>query len=403
MSKLLVADTNVILRNIESLQEYNVVLLSHVLIELDRHKSSSNKELAYKARKATRYIKENRDKFTFDSKVYDGSLLGEGYTNKYEDYNIVQACLINEYGIITEDVLLSYVAEGFGIEVVELNDDSGDSEDYNGYKEVYMLPDQVKDVYQNLNLNQWDLLINEYLLIRDEVVGDLIDALKWNGDCLVGINAKGFNSMNLGKFKPKDHYQQCALDSLSSNQVTMIKGRAGTGKSLISLSYAWSQVEREKYNKLIIFCNPVNAGKTSSKLGFYKGDKDSKLIDGNLGAILSSKFGDKSQVDALILSGRLVLYPFADIRGVDVQDAIVWVVEAENLDVSLLKIAVQRIAESSKLIIDGDYKQVDSDLFEGLNNGMRRMTEVFKGRDMYGEVELQNVYRSRIAEIADEM
>ena len=34
---------------------------------------------------------------------------------------------------------------------------------------------------------------------------------------------------------------------------------------------------------------------------------------------------------------------------------------------------------------------------------MRRMSEVFRGQPCYGEVELQKIYRSAIAEIAEKM
>ena len=37
------------------------------------------------------------------------------------------------------------------------------------------------------------------------------------------------------------------------------------------------------------------------------------------------------------------------------------------------------------------------------DNGMIRASEVFRDRAVYGEVELQNVYRSRVAEIAELM
>ena len=42
-------------------------------------------------------------------------------------------------------------------------------------------------------------------------------------------------------------------------------------------------------------------------------------------------------------------------------------------------------------------------LYASNNNGMRRMSEVFRGQDFYGEVELQNIYRSRIASVAELM
>jgi predicted ribonuclease YlaK len=41
--------------------------------------------------------------------------------------------------------------------------------------------------------------------------------------------------------------------------------------------------------------------------------------------------------------------------------------------------------------------------YEGANNGMRKASKVFRGEDIYGEVELQKIHRSRIAEIANRM
>ena len=95
-----------------------------------------------------------------------------------------------------------------------------------------------------------------------------------------------------------------------------------------------------------------------------------------------------------------------DIRGFDTtgMKCGVYITEAQNMDISLMKLALQRIGEDSIAIIDGDYlAQVDMLQYSGGRNGMRRMSQVFRGEDIYGEVELKNIYRSRIAEIADKM
>ena len=74
------------------------------------------------------------------------------------------------------------------------------------------------------------------------------------------------------------------------------------------------------------------------------------------------------------------------------------------MDIALINLALQRIGDDSICIIDGDCDaQIDLPAFEGNRNGMKRLSEVFRGHDLYGEVELQNIYRSRIASIAQEM
>ena len=74
------------------------------------------------------------------------------------------------------------------------------------------------------------------------------------------------------------------------------------------------------------------------------------------------------------------------------------------MSVALMKLALQRIGEDSICIIDGDDKaQVDSVEFAGNNNGMRRASKVFRNNDIYGEVTLTEIHRSRIAALAETM
>ena len=103
---------------------------------------------------------------------------------------------------------------------------------------------------------------------------------------------------------------------------------------------------------------------------------------------------------------KLVLLPLSDIRGYDTtgMKAGIYITEAQNMDINLMKLALQRIGEDSICIIDGDCKtQVDDIHFAGSNNGMRRASQVFRGEDVYGEITLKNIHRSRIASIAEKI
>ena len=108
----------------------------------------------------------------------------------------------------------------------------------------------------------------------------------------------------------------------------------------------------------------------------------------------------------MIGEGKLLLLPCSDIRGFDTSGmrAGVYISEAQNMSVSLMKLALQRIGDDGICIIDGDCKtQVDDINFAGSNNGMRRVSKVFRGEDIYGEVTLKNIHRSRIGQIAENM
>ena len=274
-----------------------------------------------------------------------------------------------------------------------------------GYQELYLNEDQLAKFYSNLNFNSFDNKINEYVIIYDNNTGELVDTRKWTGNEYVPIRFKAFESTQLGVIRPmkKDVYQQLAFDSLISNKITMLKGPAGSGKTIISLGYLFSELERGKLDKIVIFCNTV-ATKDAARLGFYPGTRDTKLLDSQIGNLLASKLGGMVAVEKLIHEEKLILLPMSDIRGYDTSGmrAGVYISEAQNMSIPLMKLVLQRIGEDSVCIIDGDDKaQVDDENFSGENNGMRRVSQVFAGHQVYGEVELKYIHRSQIAEIAE--
>ena len=176
----------------------------------------------------------------------------------------------------------------------------------------------------------------------------------------------------------------------------MLRGPAGSGKSLLSLSFLFSKLEQGKIDRIIVFCNTV-ATLNSARLGFYPGSKDEKLMDSQIGNMLASKLGGKIAVEQLIDEEKLSLLPMSDLRGFDTSGmhAGIYITEAQNLDITLMKLALQRIGEDCICIIDGDDKsQVDDINYAGHNNGMKRVSKIFRGADFYGEITLKQIYRS---------
>ena len=163
--------------------------------------------------------------------------------------------------------------------------------------------------------------------------------------------------------------------------------------------------KKKKIDKIIVFCNTI-ATKGSAKLGYYPGSRTEKLLDSQIGNLIISKIGERIEVERLIDDGKLVLLPMSDIRGYDTtgMNAAIYISEAQNLDKELMKLALSRIGEDCICIIDGDFDtQVDLNMYAGTNNGMRRVSKVFRGSTFYGEVELQKIYRSKIADLAQQI
>lgn len=413
MTQKYVVDTNTILNHVEVVEQNDIIITSMVLREIEHLElKKMDRTLQYQIRCAKRAINKRLDEdsetMIVDTSDFEKSLDG-GFSKEYADNVIIEYARVNGHGIITNDILMKLKAKGLGIEVIDGGSVERDEEDYKGFIRKTVSREEFAEIYFNLQNNTYDLKVNQYLCLVDEETDEVLDVLKWTGEWLVSIGnrqgklTKRFSTEQFGKFETKDEYQVMALDSIENNQLTMIRGKAGSGKSLIALNSAWRLVEDKEY-KLVVFVNPAPS-KDAIELGFYSGDVVSKIFQSSVGNMLKSKFGNEGAVLDLVSKGIIELLPMVDARGYETGDspAILWFSESQNLTSELLKMGLQRVSENTKVIIDGDFhQQVDKDVYEH-DNGMRRASEIFRGEDLYGEVELQNIYRSRIADIADGM
>jgi phosphate starvation-inducible protein PhoH len=79
----------------------------------------------------------------------------------------------------------------------------------------------------------------------------------------------------------------------------MLCGKPGSGKTYLAFGYLFSLLEKNKIDRIVVFCNPVVA-KNAAKLGFYPGSVTEKLMSSQVGAVLSSKLGSSLEVERLI-------------------------------------------------------------------------------------------------------
>ena len=409
-------DTSSLLLKADTLFEDNekFALSSITLEELEHIKTAANKDadVKYAARKLTHILDTHMGEY--DVEIYDDNkakpVVKAGiYINN--DAKIL-ACALSyekklkigdELAFITNDICLKHLSHLFFKNVASVDEDA---DDYMGFKDIVMNEQEMTSFYTNQNENLYNLLTNEYLIIRNSD-GEIVDRLCWTGENYRHLDYANFSSKWFGDVKPMkgDVYQAFVADSFTNNKITLVKGPAGSGKTYLSLAYLMHKLEKNKIDKIIIFCNTV-ATKDSAKLGYYPGTRDEKLLDSQIGNLLSSKFGGRCEVERMIQEEKLVLLPMSDVRGYDTSGmrAGVYISEAQNMSINLLKLALQRIGEDSVCIIDGDCKtQVDDIQFAGSNNGMKRASKVFRGEDIYGEITLQNIHRSKIGRIAERM
>ena len=401
-------DTCALLTNYQKIFQNNeqFYISDITLLELENIKTSSHKDedTKYQARQVIHLLEDNLSKYKVIIYNKDVRKYYKKYLSSFEETNDIKiiSCALSlkdkQTVFVTNDLACKQIAQTV-IQTTLLTESGKDT--YTGYTVVdCKTEDEVNSFYMNISGDK-EYLNNHYILVQYN--DEIIDRYICQDNKLKKLNFPCFNSKQLGKIKPKDSYQFVAMDSLMRNKITVLRGPAGSGKSWLALGYLFDLLEKGKIDKIIIFCNTV-ATIGAARLGFYPGTKDEKLLDSQIGNFLSSKLGSKDEVIKLLSEEKIILLPVSDIRGYDTtnMNAGIYITEAQNLDINLMKLILQRIGDDSICILDGDdTTQVDSAGYAGNKNGLRRVSKIFRGQDIYGEITLKEIYRSEIAKIAE--
>ena len=239
-----VIDTNVLLSgNVEDiLKKYEVIIPSVVLREIENlERKKGDRALQFEVRRAKRAINKYLEDGLVRVDFSDYKNAIDDFEEDYADNIILSYALENNHSLITNDILMKLKAKGLEIEVVSGNEKDEDSR-YQGFITEVASKEELSRIYANRYHNEFNLLTNEYAIILDDKTAKVSDVLKWDGDMLVSLgDRKGelvarFSTKEFGKFKTKDVYQLMAIDSIENNKVTMVRGKSGSGKSLITLS-----------------------------------------------------------------------------------------------------------------------------------------------------------------------
>ena len=411
MGKKKFYDTNAILDLQDKMFEDDFCISSISLQEMENIKTSGRKdeETKYKARKALHLLDENKDKY--EVVIYTTAMenyIVEKQLEVTPDTKIIASCAFSrgllpqdiEFVFVTNDIACKMIASKiFGLEVESVYENKLD--EYKGFVEKSLSEEDMAYFYEHLQENVFGLLINQYLILKDRK-DETVDAYRWSGTQHEPLFKRNIQSLYFDKLKSKDIYQSCAIDSLMNCTITAITGKAGSGKSLLALMSAMYLIEKGKYDRIVVMFNPTKT-RGASDMGFYGGDFIDKAMQNSIGQILTTKFGDRYAVDLLLSQNKLKLVSMADCRGMEISDSeILWITESQNTSIDLIKLCLSRVSSGAKVFIEGDYlSQVDSNAFDGNNNGLKRMIDVFKGHEEFGYVQLQNVWRSKIAELCE--
>jgi phosphate starvation-inducible PhoH-like protein len=151
--------------------------------------------------------------------------------------------------------------------------------------------------------------------------------------------------------------QKLAKTEILENHVTLLKGQAGSGKTLLACQIALDQFFNRQVEKIIITRPVVTA---AEDIGYLPGSMKEKM-DPWLAPIYANLYMlySKTVIDKMVDQGDIEILPFAFVRGRTFVKAIVIVDEAQNVDARQTEMIIGRLGLGSKMIFCGDTSQID--------------------------------------------
>jgi phosphate starvation-inducible PhoH-like protein len=159
------------------------------------------------------------------------------------------------------------------------------------------------------------------------------------------------------KFKLElNEEQKEAKQTILDNPVTLIKGMAGSGKTLLACQIALDLVFKRELDKIVITRPTVS----KEDIGFLPGDLKEKM-DPWLAPIYSNLYllYDKEKIDKMVTENQIEIVPFAFMRGRTFPNCFVIVDECQNITHSQTEMMLGRLGKGGKIVFCGDLSQVD--------------------------------------------
>lgn len=159
--------------------------------------------------------------------------------------------------------------------------------------------------------------------------------------------------------------QKHAKSLIVENQIVIITGRAGSGKSLVCAQAALDFLKKKQVDCIWNTRAAIEVGKS---LGFLPGELNEKF-NPYMEAFLENLnkcCTNKEEVDNLIKGGKIKALPIQFIRGKTIDDILI-LEEAQNTTKAEMLAILTRLGKTGKIVINGDNEQQDTkDTYNGL-------------------------------------
>jgi len=187
--------------------------------------------------------------------------------------------------------------------------------------------------------------------------------------------------------------QKEAKRLIIDNQIVIITGRAGSGKSLVGAQVALDFLFKKQCEKVFVTRATIEVG---NSLGYLPGgieDKFNPYLEAFQENLL--KCYDGVKIQEFIEAKKILTYPVQFIRGKTIDDLLI-VEEAQNLTKAQMLAILTRLGKTGKIIINGDLEQTD--IRDNGMNGLAYVIEMSKRISELKWIKLKENHRSDLVD-----
>jgi len=221
---------------------------------------------------------------------------------------------------------------------------------------------------------------------------------------------------NVWGITARNREQNFALNLLMDPDCDFVSllGQAGTGKTLLTLAAALTQVlETKRYSEIIItrVTEPVG-----QDIGFLPGTEEEKMLpwmgalEDNLEVLNMNEsdagnngndWGRAATMD--LIRSRIKVKSLNFMRGRTFLNKFLIIDEAQNLTPKQMKTLITRAGPGTKVVCLGNIAQIDTPYLTEGSSGLTFVVDRFKGWPHAGHITLQRGERSRLADYAGDV
>lgn len=166
---------------------------------------------------------------------------------------------------------------------------------------------------------------------------------------------------------PKNEGQRAIFDSIEKNDLTLINGPSGVGKSYIAARLGLKSVLSGQHNKLVLTRSTL--AMDGDELGFLPGGINDKLMPWMLPLVnaFADELHSKAEVQKLLDIGKIEFLALQFAQGMSYNNSFFICDESQNLTREQYRVLVTRLGEGTKAVFLGDTEQ---SAFKERQNGL---------------------------------